>query len=180
MKKSILLITFALAYSIGNVSAQEAAKAMSARKNITENVSKDKELTALNDGLKATSMGKKLEANGQFTFFAITNGGFDKTLHGGTPKMMSEEYLPMLDKILNFHTINGVLTMQDLKNRVEMEKGTAMLKTMNGESLKLTIENGQLMLSDAIGNKATIVESDLKQSNGIVHVIDTMLLPQGM
>lgn len=178
MKKSILLLALACFTSL--TFAQTAERVMSPKKNIPENIAKNKDLSSLNDGLTKTAMGKRLEAKGQITFFAITNDGFNKTLHGGTPKMMSEEYLPMLNKILNFHAIEGELSYHDLQSRVEMGKGVAMLKTINGESIKVILENGKIVLIDPLGNRATIIESDIKQSNGIVHIIDTLLLPQGI
>ena len=178
MKKSILLLALACFTSL--TFAQTAERVMSPKKNIPENIAKNKDLSSLNDGLTKTAMGKRLEAKDQITFFAITNDGFNKTLHGGTPKMMNEEYLPMLNKILNYHAIEGVLNYQDLVNRVELGKGIAMIKTLSGESIKLTLDNGKVILTDPLGNRATIIESDIKQSNGIVHIIDTLLLPQGI
>ena len=178
MKKSILLVAVAFAGSIGFAIAQGDAKKMSPSKPISENVAKANDLSALSTVLKGTSMGKKFEANGNYTFFAINDAGFDKTLHGTTQKMLSEEYLPMLDKILNFHTIQGKLTVQDLKNKVAIAKGPVMLKTLNGESIKVILVNGNIVLSDTKGNKANILEGDVKQNNGIMHIIDTMLLPE--
>lgn len=180
MKKYIILLAIAYAGSIGLANAQGDAKKMSPSKNITENVGKAANLTALNSGLKGTSMGKKFEANGNYTFFAINDAGFDKTLHGTTQKMLSEEYLPMLDKILNFHTIQGKFTISDLKSKVKAAKGGLMLTTLNGEAIKITLENGNLVLSDKKGNKANIIESDVKQGNGILHIVDAMLLPEAL
>lgn len=178
MKKSILILASFLGF-VGFANAQSDAKKMSAAKNITENVSKAADLSALSTGLKGTSMGKKFEAKGNYTFFAINDAGFDKTLHGTTQKMLSEEYLPMLDKIINFHTIEGKLSVQDLKTRISATKGGILfLKTLNGESLKLTLVNGNVVLSDTKGNKANIVESDIKQGNGVMHIVDAMLLPE--
>lgn len=178
MKKSILLLALACFSSFAF--AQSNERVMSPKKSIPENIAKNKDLSSLNDGLAKTAMGKRLEAKGQITFFAITNDGFNKTLHGGTPKMMNEEYLPMLNKILNYHAIEGVVNYQDLVNRVELGKGIAMLKTLCGESIKVTLVNGKIVLTDPLGNHASIIESDIKQSNGMVHIIDTMLLPQGI
>jgi uncharacterized surface protein with fasciclin (FAS1) repeats len=180
MKKSILAITLIFACSIGVSSAQSDAKKMQASKNITENVSKAATLTALSTGLKGTSMGKKFEAQGNYTFFAINDAGFDKTLHGTTQKMLSDHYLPMLDKILNFHTIEGKFTIQDLKAKVEASKGGIQLKTLNGESIKVNLVNGKIVLSDTKGNTANIIESDVKQGNGIIHIVDAMLLPEAL
>ena len=178
MKKSILILVLLGVFTLGY--AQDAAKSMSSRKTITENVGSDSNLSALSEGLKKTPMGQRLEAKGKITFFAVTTDGFNKTLHGGIPKMMSEHYLPMLDKILNYHAVEGDLSFQDLKNKIELGNGTAMLKTWNGESLKLTYVDGKIIISDSTGNKATLVEADIKQSNGVVHIIDTLLLPQGI
>jgi uncharacterized surface protein with fasciclin (FAS1) repeats len=180
MKKYIILLALAYAGSIGLTNAQGDAKKMSPSKSITQNVAKAADLTALNAGLKGTSMGHKFEAKGNYTFFAINDAGFDKTLHGTTQKMLSEEYLPMLDKILNFHTIEGKYTVSDLKSKAQTAKGGFMLKTLNGESLKITLENGKLVLSDKKGNKANIIESDVKQGNGIMHIVDAMLLPEAL
>ena len=128
MKKLLILGTVVFAACIGITNAQGDAKKMSPSKNITENVAKAADLSALSTGLK-----------GNYTFFAINDAGFDKTLHGTTQKMLSEEYLPMLDKILNFHTVPGNLTIKDIKNKMATQKGPLMLKTLNGESLKFTL-----------------------------------------
>ncbi len=178
MKKLLILGTVVFAACIGITNAQGDAKKMSPSKNITENVAKAADLSALSTGLKGTSMGKKFEAHGNYTFFAINDAGFDKTLHGTTQKMLSEEYLPMLDKILNFHTVPGNLTIKDIKNKMATQKGPLMLKTLNGESLKFTLVNGNIVISDTKGNKANIVEGDVKQGNGIMHIVDAMLLPE--
>ncbi len=180
MKKSILAFTLICACTIGFANAQSDAKKMQSTKNITENVAKASSLTALSTGLQGTSMGKKFEAKGNYTFFAINDAGFDKTLHGTTQKMLSEHYLPMLDKILNFHTIEGKLTVQDLKAKVAASKGGIQLKTLNGESIQVNVVNGKVVLSDKKGNTANIIESDVKQGNGILHIVDAMLLPEAL
>jgi uncharacterized surface protein with fasciclin (FAS1) repeats len=180
MKNIFFKSLLALIFSTTVVCAQGDAKKMSAIKNITDNVSKAAHLSALSTGLKGTSMAKKFSGKGNYTFFAINDAGFDKTLHGTTQKMLSPEYLPMLDKILNFHTVDGKLSIKDLKAQVNGAKGVLMLKTLNGESLKITIENDQLVIADKKGNKAKIVEGDIKQGNGILHIIDAMLLPEAL
>ena len=180
MKKLILILALAVLGSAKVALAQDAAKSMSAKNTISKNINTDKDLSALSDGLKSCSVAKKLEAKGSYTFFAINNAGFDKTLHGGTQKMLSPHYNYMLEKILNFHTVEGKLTVKDLKTKIESGNGVAMLKTLNGESLKVTLVNGNIVIADTKGNQANILESDLKQSNGIVHIIDAMLLPEAL
>jgi uncharacterized surface protein with fasciclin (FAS1) repeats len=147
-------------------------------KNIVENAVNSKDHTTLVAAVKAAGLVPTLEGAGPFTVFAPTNEAFGKLPEGTVATLVKPENKGTLTKILTYHVVPGRLTAADLMKMVKDDGGKAMLKTVEGETL--TVEEpmaGKLELIDAKGDKSMITIPDVMQSNGVIQVIDTVLLP---
>jgi uncharacterized surface protein with fasciclin (FAS1) repeats len=160
------------------MSVMVGGAAMYPSKNIVENAVNSKDHTTLVAAVKAAGLVDTLEGAGPFTVFAPTNEAFAKLPAGTVDTLVKPESKAMLTKILTYHVVAGHMTAADLMKKVEEGKGKAMLKTVEGEDL--TIESpmaGKLEIVDAKGDKAMITIPDVLQSNGVIQVIDTVLIP---
>jgi len=128
--------------------------------------------------VKAAGLVETLEGPGPFTVFAPTNEAFDKLPKGTVEKLVKPENKAKLTSILTYHVVAGKLSSADLMKMVKAENGKATLKTVNGESLYVTQKSNNLIVTDESGNVAKITIADVNQSNGIIHVINTVLLPK--
>jgi uncharacterized surface protein with fasciclin (FAS1) repeats len=147
-------------------------------KNIVENAVNSKDHTTLVAAVKAAGLVPTLESAGPFTVFAPTNEAFGKLPEGTVATLVKPENKATLTKILTYHVVPGHLTAADLMKMVKDDGGKAMLKTVEGETL--TIEEpmaGKLEVIDAKGDKSMITIPDVLQSNGVIQVVDTVLLP---
>jgi uncharacterized surface protein with fasciclin (FAS1) repeats len=178
--------TFAAAFAISLLSGVAAfaaadkmvgGAAMYPSKTIVENASQSKDHTTLVAAVKAGGLVDTLNGPGPFTVFAPTNEAFAALPKGTVDDLLKPENKAKLDKILTYHVVAGKLDAKELMNDVKMGDGKAMLKTVEGENLTVTDKGGKLMLTDAAGNMANITIADVGQSNGMVHVIDKVLLP---
>jgi uncharacterized surface protein with fasciclin (FAS1) repeats len=187
--KSRLLIAVAAmaigagaAGGVGVVAAQANPRvggaAMYPTKNIVENAVNSKDHTTLVAAVKAAGLVDTLEGPGPFTVFAPTNEAFDKLPPGTVQTLVQPENKDMLVKILTYHVVPGRLTARDLKSMVAAGGGKAMLTTVEGEPLTVSEgDMGHLVLTDAKGGTSTITISNVDQSNGVIHVVDTVLMP---
>ncbi len=147
-------------------------------KNIIENAVNSKEHTTLVAAVKAAGLVDTLSGKGPFTVFAPVNDAFDKLPPGTVPMLLKPENKGKLTDILTYHVVPGRLTAQDLWSMVDKGGGTAELKTANGQSLCIKrVNDKHLAVWDAHGHAGRITISDVMQSNGVIHVIDTVLLP---
>ena len=147
-------------------------------KNIIQNAIKSKDHTTLVAAVKAAGLVDTLSGAGPFTVFAPVNKAFDKLPKGTVQTLLKPENKATLSGILTYHVVSGRLTSADLLKQVEAGGGKAMLKTVNGASLTV-MRNGKsgLLIVDAKGNRAHISTANVIQSNGVIHVVDTVLLP---
>lgn len=180
MKKlAILVLSTALisgaAYAAGEPMVGGAP--MYPTKTIVQNASTAKNLTTLVSAVKEAGLADTLSGKGPFTVFAPTNAAFEKLPKGTVDSLMKPENKAKLKTILTYHVVPGKLDAKDLKADVKKGNGKAMLKTVEGKELTVTEQGGQLVVTDAAGNKAEITTADVEQSNGVVHVIDHVLLP---
>ena len=150
---------------------------MYANKNIVENASNSKDHTTLVAAVKAAGLVDTLEQPGPFTVFAPTNDAFNKLPAGTVDTLLKPENKEMLTKILTYHVVPGKLTAGKLKKQIEEGGGTAMLKTVNGETLTAMADASGIALKDAKGNIAHVTVANVNQSNGVIHVIDMVLQP---
>jgi uncharacterized surface protein with fasciclin (FAS1) repeats len=147
-------------------------------KNIVENAVNSKDHTTLVAAVKAAGLVDTLEGAGPFTVFAPTNEAFAKLPAGTVETLVKPENKAMLAKILTYHVVAGHLTAADLMKMVDDGKGKAMLTTVEGDTLTVDAPMaGKLEIVDAKGDKAMIAIPDVLQSNGVIHVVDTVVLP---
>ena len=147
-------------------------------KNIVENAVHSKDHTTLVAAVKAAGLVETLEGPGPFTVFAPTNEAFAKLPKGTVETLLKPENKDKLAAVLTYHVVPGRLTAQDLAGMVDQMGGKATLKTVQGEDL--TVERrgkSHLTVTDAKGDVADITIADVLQSNGVIHVIDKVLIP---
>ena len=147
-------------------------------KNMVENAVHSKDHTTLVAAVKAAGLVETLEGPGPFTVFAPTNEAFAKLPKGTVETLLKPENKDKLAAVLTYHVVPGRLTAQDLAGMVDQMGGKATLKTVQGEDL--TVERrgkSHLTVTDAKGDVADITIADVLQSNGVIHVIDKVLIP---
>jgi uncharacterized surface protein with fasciclin (FAS1) repeats len=184
----IACLTAALALAAPTVTltfpaiAQEAAKmvggaSMSPSKTIVDNAVNSKDHTTLVAAVKAAGLVETLQGKGPFTVFAPTNAAFGKLPSGTVDTLLKPENKSQLTGVLTYHVVSGNLTAQELIAKVKEGGGMATLKTVQGETLTVMPSGNTLSIKDKKGGTSTVTISDVKQSNGVIHVIDTVLLP---
>jgi uncharacterized surface protein with fasciclin (FAS1) repeats len=183
MKKTFLAIA-AAALAITSFSALAQMKdpdvggaAMYPTKTIVENAMNSPIHTTLVAAVKAAGLVDTLNGPGPFTVFAPTNDAFDKLPAGTVSTLIKPENKATLTKILTYHVVPGRISSKQLMRMIKKGNGKATLKTVQGEDLTATMSGGHIMLTDAKGGTATITTADVFQSNGVIHVIDTVLTP---
>ncbi|WP_158813945.1 fasciclin domain-containing protein [Methylocapsa sp. S129] len=168
----------AISQSYAETSVMVGGAAMYPSKNIVENAVNSKDHTTLVAAVKAAGLVDTLASAGPFTVFAPTNEAFAKLPAGTVDTLVKPESKPMLTKILTYHVVAGHLTAADLMKMVDEGKGKATLKTVEGDTLTVDAPMaGKLEVVDGKGDKAMITIPDVLQSNGVIHVIDTVLIP---
>ncbi|MES2031807.1 MAG: fasciclin domain-containing protein [Pseudomonadota bacterium] len=140
-------------------------------KNIVENAVNSKDHTTLVAAVKAAGLVDTLSSKGPFTVFAPTNAAFGKLPAGTVDTLVKPESKATLTKILTYHVVPGKLNAADLKDGQK-------LKTVEGEELTVKASGGKVMIVDAKGGSATVTIPDVNQSNGVIHVVDTVLMPK--
>ena len=127
--------------------------------------------------VKAAGLVETLKGAGPFTVFAPTNAAFDKLPKGTVETLLKPENKGKLTKILTYHVVPGKLDAAELAKQIGAGNGKATLKTAQGETLTATMEGSTIVITDAKGGKARVTIGDVYQSNGVIHVIDTVLMP---
>lgn len=168
-----LMATFALAQKDPMVGGQE----MFPSKNIVENAMNSPDHTTLVAAVKAAGLVETLEGSGPFTAFAPTNEAFDKLPAGTVDNLVKPENKDMLTKILTYHVVAGKLSAADLKRQIKEGNGEASLKTVSGGTLTAMMQGNDIVLKDEKGDVAKVTIANVFQSNGVIHVIDTVLMP---
>lgn len=146
-------------------------------KNIVENAINSKDHTTLVAAVKAAGLVETLSSKGPFTVFAPTNAAFDKLPAGTVGTLVKPENKAMLTSILTYHVVPGRISGKDLMTWIKKNDGKYMAKTVQGEELTFWMKGQKLYVTDAKNNSAQITIADVNQSNGVIHVIDTVLMP---
>jgi uncharacterized surface protein with fasciclin (FAS1) repeats len=146
-------------------------------KNIVENAVNSKDHTTLVAAVKAADLVSILSSDGPFTVFAPVNSAFDALPEGTVSTLLKKENQNKLQEVLTYHVLAGKFSKEDLMANIKKGKGKATFKTVYGDKLTATVEGDSIKLMDTSGNTASITISDVNQSNGVIHVIDTVLLP---
>lgn len=187
IRTAALAAAAALALGLGSIAvaptfAKEMTKmvggaAMYPSRNIVQNAVNSKDHTTLVAAVKAAGLVPTLESPGPFTVFAPTNEAFTKLPAGTVQTLLKPENKDKLKSILTYHVVPGRLTTRDLREKIKDGGGKTELKTVEGESLTVTEKNGKLWLTDAKGDTAEITVSNVMQSNGVIQVINAVMLP---
>lgn len=146
-------------------------------KTIVENASAAPNLTTLVTAVKAAGLVDTLSGAGPFTVFAPTNDAFAKLPAGTVEGLVKPAAKADLTKILTYHVVPGRMTAADLTAAIIAGGGTAELTTVQGGKLTATASGGTITLTDSKGGKSTVTQGDVMQSNGVVHIIDTVVMP---
>jgi len=152
--------------------------AMYANKNIIENAVNSKDHTTLVAAVKAAGLVETLEGKGPFTVFAPTNEAFAALPKGTVDTLLKPENKAKLAKILTCHVVAAKAMSSDVKKMVKADGGMHKVKTVGGCELTLKDKGGKVTVTDENGNVAHVTIADVKQSNGVIHVIDKVLLPK--
>lgn len=186
MKKFKTLLLVAITAMISNISfAQMMDKtvmvggaAMYPSKNIIENAVNSKDHTTLVAAVKAAGLVETLEGKGPFTVFAPTNEAFNKLPAGTVDNLVKPENKATLTKILTYHVVAGKYNAMDLAKLIKEGNGTATLTTVQGGKLWVMMKGKKIAIKDEKGGMAYVTIKDVNQSNGVIHVIDTVLMPK--
>ena len=127
--------------------------------------------------MKAAGLVDTLKGPGPFTVFAPTNEAFAKLPAGTVDTLVKPENKDMLTKILTYHVVAGRISASDLKKQIEAGGGQATLKTVSGDQSTATMQGKNIVLKDEKGDLSTVTIPNVFQSNGVIHVVDTVLLP---
>jgi uncharacterized surface protein with fasciclin (FAS1) repeats len=147
-------------------------------KNIIENAVNSKDHTTLVMAVKAAALVDVLSGEGPFTVFAPTNNAFDKLPKGTVESLLKEENKKMLQTVLTYHVVAGKWHAKDVLMMIKKGNGKAIIETVSGGSLTAWLKNKDVYISDENGNSAKVTIADVNQSNGVIHVIDGVLLPK--
>ena len=186
MKKSLFSLAFVALFSVAattTVSAQKVktvmvgGAAMYPTKNIVENAVNSKDHTTLVTAVKAAGLVETLSSAGPFTVFAPTNEAFAKLPAGTVETLVKPENKATLTKILTYHVVAGRMTSADLVKAIKAGKGKATLKTVQGGTLTAMMKGKGIELKDEKGGVSMVTIADVMQSNGVIHVVNSVLLP---
>ncbi|MBH8571394.1 fasciclin domain-containing protein [Microvirga sp. STS02] len=188
MKKTLFSLAVVALFSVATtttVSAQSKTKtvmvggaAMYPTKNIIENAVNSKDHTTLVAAVKAAGLVETLQGAGPFTVFAPTNEAFNKLPAGTVETLVKPENKATLTKILTYHVVAGRMTSADLMKAIKAGGGKATLKTVSGGTLTAMMKGPKTIeLKDEKGGVSTVTIADVLQSNGVIHVVNTVLMP---
>jgi len=187
--KKLIFVMSALILSVGLAAVSASAQmsddgnpmvggaAMYKAKNIVENAVNSKDHTTLVAAVKAAGLVDTLESAGPFTVFAPVNGAFDALPAGTVDTLLKPENKAMLTKILTYHVISGNYSSKDIAKAIRKGNGKAEFTTVAGGKLWAMMDGKTLVLTDEKGGRSRVTIADVKQSNGVIHVVDAVLLP---
>lgn len=194
MKKLVFaffLMAMVVGFGLNSVSAQNmkddkmmksdnpmvGGAAMYKTKDIVDNAVNSKDHTTLVAAVKAAGLVDTLKSKGPFTVFAPTNSAFDALPAGTVDTLLKPENKAMLTKILTYHVVAGNMDSKAIAKAIKKGKGKATFKTVSGGTLTAMMNGSSLVLTDEKGGTSTVTIADVKQSNGVIHVVNTVLMP---
>lgn len=181
MKKHLSLTVLAFSFAVSSFAATNpvvGGQKMYANKDIVDNAVNSADHTTLVAAVKAAGLVDTLKGAGPFTVFAPTNEAFAKLPAGTVDTLLKPENKDTLVKILTYHVVSGHITAADLRKQIKAGGGKATLKTVSGGALTAMARGGKLVLQDEKGGTSLITIPNVMQSNGVIHVIDTVVLPK--
>ena len=179
-KLSTLAIALVLSASTFTAMAQVTVGGapMYATKDIIDNAVNSKDHTTLVAAVKAAGLVETLKGPGPFTVFAPTNAAFGALPAGTVDGLLKPESKATLTKVLTYHVVSGKVDAAALTQAITSGSGKATLKTVSGGTLTAMVMGGKVMVMDESGGMATVTIADVMQSNGVIHVVDKVLLPK--
>lgn len=180
---SVAVIAFSMLLGTSAVAQKEktvmvGGAAMYPSKNIVENALNSKDHTTLVAAVKAADLVETLMTKGPFTVFAPTNDAFAKLPKGTVETLLKPENKKMLQTILTYHVVAGKMNAYDINKAIRKGGGKAVLKTVSGGTLTAWMKDKDLYITDENGNSSKVTIADVNQSNGVIHVVDTVVLPK--
>lgn len=179
--KKIILTSVSLFFVAAAACAQKPVEVggapMYPTKNIIENAVNSKDHTTLVAAVKAAGLVETLQGTGPFTVFAPTNAAFDKLPAGTVETLLKPENKGTLSSVLTYHVVAGRFSSADVAKAIKAGKGKAEFKTVQGGTLTAMMNGKDVVLKDSKGNISKITIMDVNQSNGVIHVIDTVVMP---
>lgn len=169
MKKIKILFTLISLFTVSLIHAQ--------KKDIVDIAVGSEAHTTLVAAVKAAGLVETLKGSGPFTVFAPVNEAFAKLPAGTVESLLKPENKATLTKVLTYHVVAGNLDAAAVIAAIKAGNGTAVLTTVSGNKLTATLDNGKVKLTDEKGGVSYVVKTDLKGTNGVIHVIDTVVLP---
>ena len=188
---AFFLMAMTVGFGASSISAQEmkddkmmktgnpmvGGAAMYKNKDIVDNAVNSKDHTTLVAAIKAAGLVDTLKSKGPFTVFAPVNAAFDKLPAGTVDTLVMPENKAMLTKILTYHVVAGNMDSKKIAKAIKKGNGKAMFKTVAGGMLTASMNGKMLVLTDEKGGMSTVTIANVKQSNGVIHVVDTVLMP---
>ncbi|QCE42313.1 fasciclin domain-containing protein [Psychroserpens sp. NJDZ02] len=147
-------------------------------KNIVENAVNSKDHTTLVAAVQAAELAGVLQSEGPFTVFAPTNAAFDKLPEGTVATLIKPENKEQLQTILKYHVVSGKWSAEAILGLIEKGDGKTMIETVSGGTLTAWLKGSDVYVTDENGNSAKVTIADVNQSNGVIHVVDAVLLPK--
>lgn len=170
MKKVVFILTTLIAFSISQTAM--------AQKTIVDVAVSNDDFSTLVSALKAADLVGALQGDGPFTVFAPNNSAFSKIDKNTLNTLLQPENKKMLSNILTYHVIPSKLMASDVVSALKKNNGKVEVKALNGTQLTVMQKDGKIWLMDQAGNYSEIIATDVKASNGVIHVIDTVVMPK--
>jgi len=168
-----------LSLAFAEMTVEVGGAPMYPSRNIIENAINSKDHTTLIAAVKAADLVETLQGDGPFTLFAPVNKAFDKLPKGTVATLLKPENKAALTAVLTYHVIPGKISAADFIAAIRKGGGEATYKTVEGEDLTVRQDGRRLEIIDAKGGKSFVVIADVNQKNGVIHVVDTVLMPKG-
>ncbi len=182
IKNLFMLVAIAIATTTASAQMEKTVMvggaAMYPSKNIVENAVNSKDHTTLVAAVKAAGLVETLESAGPFTVFAPTNKAFNKLPKGTVETLLKAENKKMLQTVLTYHVVAGKLSAADLVAKIKAGGGKATLKTVAGPNLTISLKGKKIQIMDTSGGKSYVTIADVNQSNGVIHVVNAVLVPK--
>ena len=175
---SLALSTTALAGGMKNKNPTVGGAAMYPTKDIVDNAVNSKDHTTLVAAVQAAGLVDTLKSAGPFTVFAPTNAAFAKLPAGTVDTLLQPANKGTLTTVLTYHVVPGAVDAKALVKQIQAGGGSATLTTVQGAQLTATRKGNKVMITDAKGGTASVTTADVYQKNGVIHVVDAVLLPQ--
>lgn len=180
-RKFLSVALFAVVFgatSFAQKSVMVGGAAMYPSKNIVENAVNSKDHATLVAAVKAADLVETLQSKGPFTVFAPTNAAFDKLPMGTVETLLKPENKKMLQTVLTYHVVAGKMNAADIVMAITKGNGKAMMKTVSGGTLTAWMKGKKLYITDEKRGMSLVTIADVNQSNGVIHVVNAVLLPK--